>query len=217
MFNDVISQVGAVHRRVSTQPREGAEAKVVLLDQTYDADIEDVWGAVTSPERIPRWFLPVSGELRLGGRYQLEGNAGGEIRECEPPRRFAITWEYGGGTSWVEVRLTEGSPGRTTLELEHAARPDEHWTEFGPGAVGIGWELGLLGLAQHLAGAAQLDPEKVQEWQVSPEAKEFMTRSGEGWRLADIEAGAPEADATAAAGRTIAAYTGAGPTADPAG
>ena len=44
-----------------------------------------MWDACTDPERIGRWFLPVSGDLRLGGRYQLEGNAGGEILRCEPP------------------------------------------------------------------------------------------------------------------------------------
>jgi uncharacterized protein YndB with AHSA1/START domain len=45
------------------------------------------------PSGIPRWFLPIAGDLRLGGRFQLEGNAGGEITECRPPRRLAVTWE----------------------------------------------------------------------------------------------------------------------------
>jgi uncharacterized protein YndB with AHSA1/START domain len=49
----------------------------VTITQVYAAPVEDVWDACTNPARIPRWFLPVSGELRLGGRYQLEGNAGG--------------------------------------------------------------------------------------------------------------------------------------------
>ncbi|MPY64707.1 SRPBCC domain-containing protein, partial [Streptomyces spongiae] len=92
---------------------KAGEARVVTLGQTYDSTVEDVWDACTNPERIPRWFLPVSGELRLGGRYQLQGNAGGTIERCEPPRGFGATWEYDGNVSWIELRLAEvgGGPG----------------------------------------------------------------------------------------------------------
>ena len=55
------------------------------LTRSYATTVEDLWDAATSKERIPRWFLPVSGRLELGGRYQLEGNAGGTIRHCERP------------------------------------------------------------------------------------------------------------------------------------
>ena len=56
---------------------------------------------------------------------------------------LAVTWEFGGEITWVEVRLT-ASGGDTTLRLEHIAPiDDERWTEFGPGAVGIGWDLTL--------------------------------------------------------------------------
>jgi len=217
MFEEVTSQIGAVNRQLSTGSRAGKETKVVTVNQTYDADLADVWDACTSPERIPRWFLPVSGDLRLGGRYQLEGNAAGEILKCEPPRRFAVTWEYGGDVSWVEVRLAEAPEGRTTLELEHAAHVDaERWDEFGPGAVGVGWDLGLLGLNHHLSSGASVDPQQAIAWQSSPEAREFMTRSSEDWCRASIEGGTDEAAAKAAAARTTAAYTGAEPATKPA-
>lgn len=42
----------------------------------YDAPIEELWDALTDPERISRWFLPVSGDYRVGGRYQLEHEVG---------------------------------------------------------------------------------------------------------------------------------------------
>ena len=54
---------------------------------------------MTNGERIPRWFLPVSGELGPGGRYQLEGNAGGVITVCERQSHFALTWEFVGDVS----------------------------------------------------------------------------------------------------------------------
>jgi hypothetical protein len=57
--------------------------KTLLIRRTYDATPEDVWDALTDPERIVRWFLPIKGDLRIGGRFSLEGNAGGEILRCD--------------------------------------------------------------------------------------------------------------------------------------
>ncbi|HEX7241774.1 MAG TPA: SRPBCC domain-containing protein, partial [Longimicrobiaceae bacterium] len=104
---DIARQVGAVTRVVENRERDGRPARVIIATRTYDTTVDDLWDALTTPERIPRWFLPVSGDLRLGGRYQFEGNAGGEITGCVPPRHLAVTWEYGGDVSWVEVRLGE--------------------------------------------------------------------------------------------------------------
>src|SRR5438309_5051618 len=103
---DVTKQISSVQRQVGTRLLAAGAARTVTISQTYDAAIDDVWDACTNPERIPRWFLPVSGDLRLGGRYQLEGNAGGTIQRCDPPRSFAATWEYGEGVTWIEVRLS---------------------------------------------------------------------------------------------------------------
>jgi hypothetical protein len=61
--------------------------------------------------------MPISGDLRIGGTFQLEGNAGGEILACEPPRLLRVT--FGGPTSVVEVRLTAEDGSGTVLELEH--------------------------------------------------------------------------------------------------
>ena len=62
---DVPTVVGAVVRSVETRMHEGREAKVVIAARDYDTDIDDLWDALTSKERIPRWFLPISGDLRL--------------------------------------------------------------------------------------------------------------------------------------------------------
>ena len=167
---DVKREIEATQREVGTGRLAAGEGHVVRLRRTYDAPIEDVWDGVTNPARISRWFLPVSGDLRLGGRYQLEGNAGGEILTCEPPRRFRVTWVYGeepapGEASIVEIRLTPAGAESTTLELEHTAVvPTEFWDQFGPGAVGVGWDGGMLGLALHLRGGSVADP---IAWQLS--------------------------------------------------
>ena len=142
---DVSHQIAAVQRTVGHRTLAAGEARVVTISRSYPARLEDLWDACTNPERIPRWFLPITGELQLGGHYQLEGNAGGTVESCDPPHSFTATWEYGGEVSWIEVRVTaEGEQAR--LQLEHIAHvDDERWAEFGPGAVGIGWDLGLAG------------------------------------------------------------------------
>jgi uncharacterized protein YndB with AHSA1/START domain len=200
-------QVAAVTRAVSAP---GEETRTVTLTQTYASDVDDVWDACTNAERIPRWFLPVTGDLRVGGRYQLEGNAGGTIEECEPPTRFRATWEFGEAISWIDVTLLAEAPGRTRLVLAHTAPVDDHWDQFGPGAVGIGWDLGLVGLSLHLASGAPVDPVAVAAWTGSADGLRFMTLSNDAWRDADIASGVAADDATAKAARTLAAYTGEG-------
>ena len=204
----VADLVGAVQRRVETVQREGRDARVAVARRTYDAAIEDVWDALTNPERIPRWFLPVTGDLRVGGRYQLQGNAGGTVERCDRPHRVAVTWEFGGDVTWLELRLTEASEG-TVLELAHTAYVDpQRWTEFGPGAVGVGWDLSLYGLGEHLRTAASLDPAEVEAWSLSPEGIEFITGASDEWAVAAIADGDDPDAAGAAAARTTAFYTG---------
>jgi hypothetical protein len=86
------------------------------------------------------------------------------------------------------VRLTSAGDGSTTLELEHTAVvPDEPWAEYGPGAVGVGWDQGLLGLSLHLRGESVGDP---AAWQLSAEGREFAARSSVAWGAANEAAGA---------------------------
>lgn len=205
---DVKQQINAVRRTVGSRTLEAGEAWTVTLSQAYDAPIDDLWDACTNAERIPRWLMPVSGDLRLGGHYQLEGNAGGTITACDPPTGFAATWEYDGNVSWIEVRLTGESPDRTRLEIEHIAHVDEKWEKFGPSAVGIGWDQMLIGLNLHLASGEPVDPGEAMGWMMSEEGMSFMNLSREGWRDAHIASGVDPAVAEAASERTFAAYTG---------
>jgi uncharacterized protein YndB with AHSA1/START domain len=206
---DPVAYIGAVVREVVSREHEGRPAHVVIATRRYDTEIEDLWDALTSAERIPRWFLPVTGELRLGGRYQLEGNAGGEITRCEPPRVLAVTWESAGGVSWLTVTLSDDPAGGTRLELEHLSHVEgDFWDRFGPGAVGVGWDLALIGLARYLASGTAVDPSEAAAWSASEEGKHLMRRSSAEWCKASIAAGTDQAAATAAAARTTAFYCG---------
>ena len=206
---DVIHEINAVQRQVGTRVLEAGEARTVTIARSYAAAVEDVWDACTNPERIRRWFVPVSGDLREGGRYQIEGNASGTIERCTAPHGFSATWEYGGEVSWIELRLTPEGTGRTRLTLEHTAHvSDERWAQFGPGAVGVGWDLGLLGLTGHLGPAATVDPSQAEAWSASDEGKQYISLSSQAWRDASIAAGNDPAMARGAADRTTAFYTG---------
>ena len=204
---DVEGHLGAVERAVSRLEREARPARSVILARTFDTTADDLWSAVTSAERIPRWFLPVRGELKLGGRFQLEGNAGGAITACEPPAHCALTWEFGGDTSWVDLRVADAGAGRARLTLTHTAHLSDHWERYGPGAAGVGWEMGFLGLALHLAQPNEPKPDEAA-FAAAPDGKAFVTGSSAGWARAAAAAGEDPAAARAAAARTAAFYTG---------
>jgi uncharacterized protein YndB with AHSA1/START domain len=194
---DMSVELGAVSREVTGDD--------VRLTRRYPEPPDQVWSAVTTAERIERWLAPISGDLVLGGHYQVEGNAGGEVTACDPPRSFTATWEFGGHVSTVTVTLSPADGGGTLLELLHRvpSAPD-HWREFGPGAVGIGWELALMGLGLHLAkpGAPRPAPEQL------PDLTGMMRDCGTAWGRAAVEGGADPEWARAATQRCITAYTG---------
>ena len=204
---DVADHLSVAKRSASSLERDGKLARAVTLVRSYSTMIDDLWDAVTNVERLPRWFLPISGELEPGGRYQLEGNASGVITRCEPPTHLAFTWEFGGDVSWVEMRLSRDDTGGTRLALTHTSLDSEHWAEYGPGAVGVGWELAALGLSLYLAQPTAPKPDEAT-FSASRDGKAFIVGSSDGWREAAVASGMDPDPARVAADRTTAFYTG---------
>ena len=204
---DVEDYLSAIDRSVSSLERDEQPSLAVTLSRSYATTAEDLWDAVTNGERIPRWFLPISGELELGGRYQLESSAGGVIMACERLSHLALTWDFGGNVSWVEVHFSNDEAGDTRLTLTHTAHLSEHWSEYGPGAVGVGWELGLMGLAIHLTQPTEPKLDKTA-FATSQNSKAFITGSSKRWGQAAVAFGTDPDIARAAVSRTTAFYTG---------
>ena len=208
---DVRHQIDAVSRRVAHRALETGPAHVVTIGQSYDTDVDDLWDAVTNVERIPRWLMPVTGNLKVGGTYQLEGHAHGTILTCDPPTAFTATWEYGDDVSWIAVTTSADGPDRSRLTIEHVVdADDDNWRSFGPGALGIGWDSMVLGLWIHLSTGESIDPSFGPEWTATDEGRLFLTLSGEGWHAANTAAGVDASTARELTDRCLGAYLGEG-------
>ena len=201
---NILDQIQQVQRELS----DHGVTQSIILTRTFDTSPENLWDVCTSPEQLPHWFEPVSGELREGGGYRLDGSGSeGTIQRCEPPSRLSVTWEYEGEVSHVELTMHE-SDGRATVRLAHLVPVDDHWQTYGPAATGVGWDSAFLSLALYLAGDTRAEPSEMEAFSASPEGIEFVRRTAEAWADVHVAAGTDPAQARTAAKNTIAAYTG---------
>ena len=165
------------------------ETVAVTLERLYDAAPQDVWAALTEPDRLRAWFSPVTGDLREGGAFQIQGNAGGEILACERPTWVRMT--FGGPESVLDLTLVAVGV-RTALELRHSVPRAMAGGGAGALYVGPGWDGALMGLALYLRGEEIGDPAEAAN---SPEVIEFNKGSIERWVEAVVESGTATAEA----------------------
>ncbi|MFI6503299.1 SRPBCC family protein [Nonomuraea typhae] len=184
---DIEGHINATHREVVRDD----ERVTVVMKRTYDAEVADVWDALTDPDRMKRWFMPISGDLRPGGTFQLEGNAGGRILECEPPERYKVT--FGDVSSIVEVRLSPAGDERTDFVLEHSVPLAMAQSGAGAFTVGPGWDGALLGLGLFLSGEVQPGDDPV-EAAGSDEALRYSKASVQAWEKAVAASGTATAE-----------------------
>jgi uncharacterized protein YndB with AHSA1/START domain len=68
---------------------------VVRMEDRLDTGIDDLWGALTDPDRLARWYGEVEGDLSPGGEFRvriaLSGKRTGQVEACEPPHRLLLT------------------------------------------------------------------------------------------------------------------------------
>jgi uncharacterized protein YndB with AHSA1/START domain len=159
------------------RPIASGEARVAVFRRTYDAAIEDVWNACTDPERLGRWYVPVNGDLRLGGTFQQAGMGSGEIVSCDAPHYLKLS--LGNGVDEIELRLSTSANGGTALELQHATTIDQHTIGGQPYdaifCMGGGYYPRLVALDLHLRGDLPADYNS-QEFHLLPAMQPVIAR-----------------------------------------
>jgi uncharacterized protein YndB with AHSA1/START domain len=129
---------------------------VVRMEDRFDTGIDDLWGALTDPDRLARWYGEVEGELSQGGeftvRIALAGERAGRVEACEPPQHLLL-----------EMRDPEARPGqpeRTVIEarlISEGAQTRLLWETRGlpvdllP-AYGAGIQIHVEHLADYISG-----------------------------------------------------------------
>ena len=108
----------------------------------------------------------------------------------------------------MEVRLSAARSACVRLTLTHTAHLSEHWGEYGPGAVGVGWELGLLGLAMYLTHTRPCRSPTKPPLQLHGAARRSSQVAASGGGQAAVAAGVDPDATRAALRRTTAFYTG---------
>jgi uncharacterized protein YndB with AHSA1/START domain len=125
---------------------------VLSITRTFHAPIEDVWAAVTEPERQARWLGTWSGDPATGHvSFRMlfeEGSAAHdvEIRECDPPRRLAVTTHFGAQSWFLDLDLSEADDVTTLSFSQPHVDPEDSLS------VGPGWEYYLDRLVAAEAG-----------------------------------------------------------------
>ena len=178
---DIGRQIGAVSRRSRTAstraagPRRRSRAAATTPRSTTCG--------TRSPTPSASALVPAD-QRRPATRRALpaQGNAGGTITRCEPPRHLARDLGVRRRGSWVTVALTQDGDGGTRLELEHMAHvEDELWEQYGPGAVGVGWDLGPPGPRAAPRDGAARRSRRGDGLVGSAEGKAFVRGSSEDW------------------------------------
>ncbi len=127
------------------------DAYGVTFDRLFPVPIAALWGWVTEPAKLARWFSPVSGDLTVDGAYTIdfgEDTGGGTIQRCNPTSGFSVTWDHAGEPSGlVTVALHVVEPEQTRLVLEHRQLPANQTAGHA-----AGWHSYLDRLAESISG-----------------------------------------------------------------
>ncbi|MEP7090700.1 MAG: SRPBCC domain-containing protein [Nocardioidaceae bacterium] len=130
----------------------GGERGAVRMEDVYDTDIDDLWKACTSPERLARWIaVEVSGDLRVEGSihatFTSSWTGPALIEVCDRPHHLLLRMEPGtDDETELEAWLTEEGD-RTRLVVEERGMPLGQLHVYG-----AGWQAHLEDLGRSLAG-----------------------------------------------------------------
>lgn len=168
-----------------------AEHPVLTFERRYRTSPDDLWSALTDPNRTPRWLGQIEGEPRAVGDVAIirmdpadpDDAATVDVRLCERPRRLVVGWKWAGERASVVEATIRSEGEQSALTLTH--RLDEAAETV---AYGSGWEALLALLARDLGGAGDAAADAPERW----------TRMADGVLECEIVLEAPPADVWAA-------------------
>jgi uncharacterized protein YndB with AHSA1/START domain len=130
---------------------------VVRMEDRFSTGIDDLWSALTDPQRLARWIATVEGDLRPDGEFRARFTSNcwegpGRVDVCEPPRRLRLTMSPGQDDQTViEAQLTPDGD-QTHLVVEERGLPVGH-----AAGRGAGWQAHIEDLGAYLAGRETAD------------------------------------------------------------
>ena len=143
-----MSEITQVLGRLEADAPEGGV--VVVFDRRYATDAADLWQACTDPDRLARWFAPVSGDLREGGDFTIHFDDADTPRcrlvSCEAPTRLVWEWPVGEVATVVTVEVAPDADG-ARLVLRHARLDAGRVAGYA-----AGWDTYVRRLAADLSG-----------------------------------------------------------------
>src|SRR5262249_12259685 len=123
----------------------------------FDTDVDDLWSALTEPDRLARWIADVEGDLRLGGEFHAvftsQAESTGRVEVCEPPRHLRVVTVGTGNPNehGIDATLTPGGE-QTVLVVEVRGMPLQQLAGYGSG-----WQVHVEDLGAYLAGRERCD------------------------------------------------------------
>jgi uncharacterized protein YndB with AHSA1/START domain len=131
---------------------------VVTVRDSFDAEIETVWSALTDPARLASWWGEIEGDLRPGGEYHAHiyasgWNGTGRIAACEAPNRLQVLHREADQPGEQPVEVTLASDGGTTaVTWQERGMPVAYLAGYGAGI-----QIHVEDLGAHLAGRGRCD------------------------------------------------------------
>jgi uncharacterized protein YndB with AHSA1/START domain len=132
---------------------------VVRIEDRLDAGIEQVWSALTDPDRLSVWLGQIEGDLRLGGeiraRFYASGWEGsGRVDACVPQQRLRVATKDADETQETSIEITlTAEVDRTLVVWEEDGKPLELLAAYGAGI-----QIHVEDLVDHVAGRTRRDP-----------------------------------------------------------
>ncbi len=106
----------------------------VRVEDLYDTDIDDLWQACTTPERLGRWIARVDGDLEVGGTVQVVFTSTwtGPVRVevCDAPHHLLLTTEPGTDDEGQIAAWRAGRTGYPVVDAAMRQLTQTGWMDF---------------------------------------------------------------------------------------